>query len=489
MPEATNPFLEFMDRYAGDTELFIREVLGVGEDVFAEVEGRGRIQVQGIYPDQLELIDAYNRRERRISKRSGHGPGKTTSLAWIICHHSTCRYKQKTVCTAPTSGQLFDALYTETVSWFNRLPKTIRDLFEVKSESIELIAAPEDSFVSFRTSSADKPEALAGVHSDWVLLIVDEASGVPEAIFESASGSMSGHNACTILTGNPTRTSGLFYDSHMKEELDGQWVRLHVSSEGHPNVSPDFITQMKAQYGENSDAYRVRVLGEFPQGEANTVIPAAWIEAALKRDVKAQLVRPIWGVDIGESHDPSALCKRRGNALDEPTEEFHANGELMRVVGWVKGHWDRTLPSQRPSDICIDSIGIGSGVASRLRELGLPARSVNVAESPAMKDQYMRLRDELWWKGREWFEKRDCNIAGDLKLKQELVRPTYTTTVTNKVQVEPKKATKKRTRSKSPNRADSFILTHASEAITASAGDNNVTSWNQPLQREIGGLV
>ena len=57
---------------------------------------------------------------------------------------------------------------------------------------------------------AETPEALARVHSDHVLLIVDEASGVPEQVFEAAAGSMSGHSATTLMLSNPTRSSGTF---------------------------------------------------------------------------------------------------------------------------------------------------------------------------------------------------------------------------------------------------------------------------------------
>lgn len=471
-PAGPNLFEEFLARYENDPVLFVREVLGADP-----------------YPDQLEMLEAYGRRDRRISKRSGHGPGKTTTLAWIVVHHAACRYKQKTGCTAPTSSQLFDALYAETVTWFNKLPDAVRELFEVKSERIELKADPEASFVSFKTASAEKPEAIAGIHSDWVLLIIDEASGVPEAIFESAAGSMSGHNAVTILAGNPVRTSGLFFDTHNKPELAEHWTLFHTSSEGHPNVSPDFITQMKATYGEDSDAYRVRVLGEFPKGEADTLIPFELVQAALDRDVKPLPVRPIWGLDVGVENDPSAFCSRQGNVLPEPTQEYRADGDPMKVVGWIKGKWDTTLPSQRPSEINVDSIGLGLGVAYRLMELGLPARAVNVSESPAMKQQFMRLRDELGWKAREWFQKRDSNICGDKALAAELVRPTYKALDTGKIKVEGKKEMKKRTKTKSPNRYDAFVLTLASEAITASGTDAQPMSWKEPLKRKIAGIV
>jgi len=361
-------------------------------------------------------------------------------------------------------------------------------MFEIKADRIELIAAPEESFVSFRTSSPEKPEALAGVHSDHVLLVADEASGIPEAIFEAAAGSMSGHNALTVLAGNPVRTSGLFFETH--HQLKELWWTKHVSCHDSPRCTPDFFEDMDARYGKDSNAYRVRVLGEFPLAEANTVIPFELLEASLRREVVPQKVRPIWGLDVGLEGDPSAIAKRQGNVLAEKTQEFRAaDDELMRVVGWVKGQWETTVPSERPSDINCDSIGLGSGVASRLRELGLPARSINVAESAPMKEQFARLRDELWWKGREWFQKRDCNLSADEALATELSRPTYAPTVAGKTKVEGKKETKKRTKTRSPNRADAFLLTFASEAITASGVEDVSVSWKKPLEREIKGLV
>jgi phage terminase large subunit len=401
-----------------------------------------------------------------------------------------CRFPQKTVCTAPTSKQLFDALYAETVTWLKRLKPGVRDLFEIKSESIELIAAPEESFVSFRTSSADKPEALAGVHSQgYVLLVCDEASGIPDVIFESAAGSMSGFNATTILTGNPVRRTGFFYDVFNNGDLAPMWVRSHVSCVGHPNVDQDFIRDIAARYGESSNAYRVRVLGEFSLVEDDVVIPWELIDPALARDVKPLMVRPIWGLDVArQGRDANALAKRQGNVLTDKTKEWHSH-DTMITVGKVKSEWDGTLPSQRPSEINVDVIGIGAGVVDRLRELGLPARGVNVSESASMQDRFRNLRSELWWKGREWFEKKDCCIGGDEDLAKELSRPTFEYTSNGKILVEPKKMTMKRTSKPSPNKADAFLLTLASENITASGGDQMPTSWKNPLQRLIKGIV
>lgn len=492
--DATTEFDLFADQFENDPVGFVRHVFGIEP-----------------YEDQIELLEAYRRRDRRIAKRSGHGPGKTTTLAWIILHHAVFRFPQKTVATAPTSKQLFDALYAETVKWYNRLPPDLQ-VFEVKAEEFTHLAAPKESFISFRTSSADKPEALAGVHEEWVLLIVDEASAVPEPIFESASGSMSGLNAITILTGNPTRRTGTFYDVFHRPEMMAMWTRFHTSGVGHPNVNPDYPKQIAAQYGENSNAYRVRVLGEFPLVDDDTVISFELLDAALKRDVNPLIVRPIWGVDVArKGKDASALAKRLGNVLMEPVKDWRGK-DTMQTVGIIKNEWDNTLPSMRPSEINVDLIGIGAGVADRLRELGLPVRGINVSESASMSGRYNNLRSELWFKGRQWFEKKDCALNGtgwareqrqntwvwvvkpgadwqDDILAAELGMPTFDYTTNGKVIVEPKKLTIKRTGEDSPNRADAFLLTLASDAITAAGTDPSPTSWKEPLRREIKGIV
>lgn len=220
-----------------------------------------------------------------------------------------CRYPQKGVVTAPTAAQLFDALFSELKSWINKLPPVLRDSFDVFSDKIAFKAAPESSFISARTSSSERPEALAGVHSEHVLLVVDEASAVPEAVFEAAAGSMSGHSATTILISNPTRNSGLFFKTH--HQLASDWYRMHVSCLNNPLVNADFVDQIKATYGDGSNAYRIRVLGEFALADDDTLIPAELVDAAITRDLTISGDEPmVYGVDVARfGTDRTALCK------------------------------------------------------------------------------------------------------------------------------------------------------------------------------------
>jgi len=436
------------------------------------------------------MLEAYRRRDRRIAQKSGHRVGKSTVLAWIILHQLICRAPQKTVCTATTTKQLFEALYSETVTWFNRLPPKIQDLYEVKSEEIVLKAAPSESFVSFRTSSAEKPEALAGVHSKYVLLICDEASGIPEAIFEGAIGSMANPGAIQILAGNPVRRSGLFYDVFHKATLRSMWTRLHASCVDHPNVEQEFVEDVRSRYGETSNAFRVRVLGEFPVVDDDTVIPWTLIESALKRDIAPKRVRTIWGLDVGrKGRDASALAKRQGNCLLEKVATW-AKKDTMETCGRVKREWDETTLSLRPEYIFVDAIGIGAGVADRLRELGLPAIAINVSEAAPLNDKYPNLRSELWFRGKEFLEKKDSALAEDEDLAHELALPTWEDTSTGKMKVEEKKKTMKRTGEPSPNRADAFLLSLVQDAATAMGLTTGpqTTRWNQPLELDLGNL-
>ncbi len=465
----SNPFVEFLAKYGQDWVALVREVLGGNPDA-----------------DQAWLLDRTCRGARRLSERSGHGVGKTTGLAWVVICHAITRFPQKTICTAPTSSQLFDALAAEVKAWMKKLPVALQDLFEIQVDQIRLRAAPEESFIAFRTSRPETPEAMAGVHSAHVLLICDEASGIPDPVFESAAGSMSGVNATTILAGNPVRTSGLFFESHTK--LRDKWETRHISCVGHPRISPDFIEDMERRYGKDSNAFRVRVLGEFPTGDDDTIIPFALVEAALHRDVTPLHVRPIWGVDCARfGNDASAICKRRGNSLVQPTD-IRRGYDTMQVVGWIKSQWDAAQPSDRPTEILVDAIGIGAGVCDRLYELKLPARGINVSETGALSEQYPNLRSELWFRGYDWFNRKDSNLKGDEALAAELTQQRFKY-LSDGRRMALSKDDMKKLGVQSPNRADAFLLTLASEAVSALSGSSNSATWNEPLKRKIAGIV
>lgn len=457
-PMGADPFTTFIAAYRYKPVEFVENVLGA-------------VPLQW----QRDFLSAAARGERRISIRAGHGVGKSTACAWLVIWHMVTRLPQKSVCTAPTAPQLFDALFAEIKAQLRKLPPFIQELFDTTSERIVLKAAPESSFVSARTSSKERPEALAGIHSEHVLLIADEASAIPEEIFEAAAGSMSGEHALTVLIGNPTRNSGLFYQTH--HALKSDWFTMHVNCEDVPFVSRDFIKQIASTYGEGSNAYRVRVLGEFSVAEDDTMISAELVDAAMVRDVAWDDNPPlIYGLDVARfGDDASVLVKRRGNIVTEV--KMWRGLDLMQLTGAVVNEANL----DRPAEICVDSIGLGAGVSDRLRELGQPARDVNVAESASMNASADRLRDDLWLQMRDWLAQRACKLPQDPDLRMDLVSPRFSFTSSGKVKLESKAELKKRLR-RSPDRADALALTFASAAIVV-GGRYAAWAKGKPLRR------
>jgi hypothetical protein len=316
-------------------------------------------------------------------------------------------------------------------------------------------------------------------NSTNVLLIADEASGIPEQVFEAAAGSMSGHSATTILLGNPTRSSGYFYDTHHR--LKSEWWTRRVSCADSKRVSKEYISEMAIRYGEESNAFRIRVLGEFPLADNDTMIPIDLIDSAVSRDVQASpTAGQIWGLDVARyGSDSSALCKRQSNIVTEL--RTWRNLDLMQLCGAIVNEYEAS--EVKPQEILIDSIGLGAGVVDRLRELNLPVRGINVSESPSMGGTYRNLRAELWGKTKAWLERRDVKLPKDDRLSTELATVRYSFNSSGKLQIESKDDLKRRGL-QSPDVADALVLTFAADAITAQSGTWG-NSWNKPLTRSI----
>jgi phage terminase large subunit len=423
---------------------------------------------------------------RKLSIRSGHGVGKSTFMAWCILWFLVCYFPCKVPATAPTGHQLDDVLWAELAKWHRILSQRLPALgkeFEWSGGSFKMKSHPSESFAVARTSRPEKPEALQGFHSENILFLIDEASGVADNVFEVAEGALSTDGAFVVMAANPTRQSGYFFDSHHK--MRAEWATMHVNGETCARVSKAYVASMAKKYGRQSSIYKVRVKGDFAAA-ADGVISLEMCEAAKFRDVKLNDFAPIiWGLDVARFGDDStALAKRQGNHQIEKCLEWYGK-DTMQTVGLIKAEWDATPKTQRPASINVDVIGIGAGVVDRLKELRLPVYGVNVAESAAVSDLYSRLRDELWFKGKEWLEAMDCRLLDDEDLIGELTMPKYSILSNGLIKVESKSEMKARG-VKSPNLADAFLLTFASDGA-GQIWDEDDEEHDQQGRSRVGG--
>jgi hypothetical protein len=462
----------------GDALLFATHVLGFLMPGVPNPQGLPQLE-----PWQVKALKKFSKQFRnrfnkpgRLSIRSGHGVGKTCFLSIILLFTLLAGGEDvKIPVVANSLDQLRDGLWPEINKWINRLPDGLRPEVVWHAETIVLRHNPQNIFAVRKTASAHRPEALQGIHADTVLAIFEEASGIPEATIEAGAGSLSTPGAMAVAVGNPTRRVGFFYRTHTDPAMRAEWDTMIVNSEDVPRARGHIATIINL-YGKESNKYRVRVLGEFPTKDDDTVIPLEWVESAKGRNVAKAHVYPVWGVDVARfGDDRITLLKREGNHLLEAPKVWR-NLDGGQVAGRIVQEYRSTPNDMKPRAICVDVLNMGASVVDFLnRDPELEADevlivAVNVAEADPGDGLNHRLRDKLWWNGREWFGAKDCSLPQEhltqeeLALIEELIGEltvtTYDITAAGKRHVMPK-ADQKKELGRSPDLADGFLNTFA----------------------------
>lgn len=459
---------QLIARYRNNPLLFVREVIG------ATI----------ISKDQESLLRAVGdactgKGKPYISVVSGTGTGKTATLAWLVLWALCTHARAKIPCTATTFTQVQTLLWPEVLRWHSQMSPAFRGFIEIGATQI-MQKGNGECFAFIKAAQANNPASFQGVHSEFVLFIFDEASGIPQSIYDAAEGSCShagstgvSGQALFVCAGNGNLASGPFYDSHNAKRAG--WKCLSFSSRNSPFCGADYIARQEKMYGKSSNQVRIRVNGQFPKDDPDTVILHDWAEGAKLRDVSEpdSIVR-VAGLDPkGSGGDSIGFCIRQGRVAYR-FEEWPTEWQEAQIIGRVMQLWrERAF-----DEINIDCIGVGSGVCSVLEQQGVPLRRVNVGQAPVFKpDQFVKLRDDLWWEGRDWFRAGDCRIHAGLlpgqlpdeahvefldKAVHELTTPKSRPHSSGRTRIESKEELKRAERiGHSPGLADAFVLTFA----------------------------
>lgn len=304
----------------------------------------------------------------RISVKSGQGAGKSAATAIIVLWFLSCFPYARIVATAPTKQQLNDVLWSEVSKWQEKSP-VLKKILKWTKTYIYMKGYEKRWFAVART--ATKPENMQGFHEDNMLFVVDEASGVADPIMEAILGTLSGDNNKLLMLGNPTRTSGTFFDSHTS---DRALYRCHtVNCENVKRANKDNIANLKRKYGENSNVVRVRVYGEFPLQEDDVFIPLSLIEKSIMTDYDD--TEPIYQIDIGcdvaRFGDDKTVIGYRIGRKAEIYKKFHGQDTMKtaKIVAQLGMELADKYPNIRCIPIKVDDGGVGGGVVDKLMEL------------------------------------------------------------------------------------------------------------------------
>ncbi len=298
-------------------------------------------------------------------------------------------------------------------------------------------------------------EAFAGLHNAGkrILVVFDEASAIPDNIWEVTEGALTDEDTEIIWLafGNPTRNTGRLRECFGK--LKHRWSHRKVDSRTVPGTNKTQIAQWVEDYGEDSDFIRVRVKGEFPRAGTRQFISGDIVDEAVKRTVEVPFGTPkILSVDVARfGDDQSVVAMRHGRKL-ETLIKFRGL-DTMQLSSEISA----LITSSRPDAVFVDGVGVGGGVVDRLRQMGHMVIDVNAGRAPDTenKDTHVNKRVEMWDRMKKWLDGAD--IPDDQDLKDELIGIEYGYDNRMRLQLEKKSDMKKRGLS-SPDCADAVSL-------------------------------
>jgi hypothetical protein len=428
----------------------------------------------GVTPDpwQDEVLRSFPTTPR-IAMKASVGPGKSCVMAWLGWNFLLTRPYPNIAATSISGDNLRDGLWKEMSVWRNKSPLLER-AFERTSERIYAKGRSDTWFMSARTwpQTADETRlgvTLAGLHSDYMLVLVDESGGVPpaltaraEAIFSSAK------EAHIVQAGNTNMLSGALYVACVKHPQ--LWKVVVISGDPDdpnrsPRVSLEWAREMIKTYGRDHPYVKVSVLGEWPPASYNALIGPDEVEAAMKRayrEFEYGKASKILGVDVGRSAtgDPSVIFPRQGLVAFQPS--VYRGVDSIQGAGLVARKW-----TEWDADACfIDNTGgFGAGWIDQLRLLGRQPIPVQYSGEPHNKERYVNKRTEMYLDAVQWIKE-----GGQLPPVPELTAALSQTCYFfkgDKMILEPKEIVAQKI-GHSPDHADAFVETFA-EPVMARA--------------------
>lgn len=376
-----------------------------------------------------------------VSIMSGMGSGKDFFSSIIILVFLTIFKDALCTCTANSAKQLKNVLWAEIsrIMALSKLvdpskphhpkenPTILEHMYEWQSERINFRPKEGKSHfaeavtISPHASTDEQAKTLTGRHSKYMLMVIDEAAGVPEPVFENLEGTLTGTVNLILMIFNPIRSKGYAVKSQQTEKE--KWVSLRWDCEETRFPDENMTRTIRARnemmaekYGKDSNPYRIKVKGLPPIDDNNSFIPWDWIQDAVNREIEPDsLDAKIMGVDPAAGGDNSVIVMRHGGKMDKVIRRFNMPDTMQFTGKVVQAIYDET-----PDVTVIDPIGIGKGVYDRLKEQGHKVMSGDVRRTATKPERFEKMRDEIAWKVRDQFEKGLISIPDDQDLIDQI---------------------------------------------------------------------
>jgi phage terminase large subunit len=432
------------------------------EDEFKVTPDKWQEEVLRVFPSQDPKI-------MRISMQACAGPGKSAVMAWCGWNFLSCYgdigEHPKGAAVSITGANLADNLWPEFAKWQSR-SEYLKSAFTWTKSRVFANDHPETWFISARSYAKGSNleeigRTLSGLHSKYVLYLIDESGDIPPAIIKSAEQGLATKPkfAKILQAGNPTSQTGML--SAAATTFSHLWHTVRVTGDpDDPNRSSridiEWAREQIKTYGRDNPWVMAYILGLFPPTSINVLLGPDEVESAIGRHLtedKYSFSQKRLGIDVARfGDDRTIIFPRQGLASFMPVEMRNARtNDIAARVALAKSRWKSEM------EFVDGTGGYGSGVIDSLLQAGHSPQEIHFS-GKANDPRYFNKRSEMWFEMANWV-KRGGALPDAPGLKKELTAPTYFFQ-NGKFRVEEKDQIKKRLQF-SPDMADALALTFA----------------------------
>jgi hypothetical protein len=421
-----------------------------------------------VWSKQVEICNSVAM-NRYTAVKACHGPGKSFIAArlalWWLCVHELG--DAFVVTTAPSWPQVQAILWREMrrAHRRGRLPGRITlDCHMYMGEGHS-----DEELIAMGRKPADYDEtAFQGIHARYILILLDEACGIPVPLWTAVKTLMTNENARVLAIGNPDDPGSEFAQVC---KPGSNWNVIQIAAFDSPNftgeeippdvaenlVGPMWVADREADWGIDSPLWQAKVLAEFPDISDEYLISPHMIQKGIDTEL-AGLERGRYGADIARmGADKSVVYRNRGGVLRYVAE--WAMADTMQSTGKLKLILDKHIYMHRPPMV-IDIIGLGSGPFDRLREQGYPVVPFSGGERAFRPDKFKNRRAEIYWTFRQHLEDGLIDLdPDDPELHAQLQSIKWFVDSGGRIQIESKEDMRARG-IKSPDRADAAVYSY-----------------------------
>lgn len=443
--------LDLQRKYSNDFEGWVRDNINF--------DG---LKLNFLTSQQLEIADTLLKKHY-LAVAGGGGIGKTALGALLVLWFLSTHPFSKVPTTAPSGHLLNDILWSEIPLWLARCK--VKSLFYPTTTRLQIKGAKAWYAVARtvpRQSGKVLNDTLAGFHAPHLLIICDEASGIPDPVYTALDGALTNKSAYILLISNPVSVSGYFYDIISGNAVEGYTVKTYSSLDSEL-VTDEYGKRIAGRYGKDSPMYKAKVMGSLIKMNEGVIVAPEVFDRVVAENQMTQEGSIVLGVDVGGAGNRSVICHRIGNSIVH--WDIYERCDTDELFDRIVSAWEFKYQRKHITAV-VDAIGKGAGVYDRLNHFGKFDVIGHIGSEHAYADMvYQNKRTEIYDRLSKNFDQLHFPEKPPERLKKQLCNIRFDFTK-EKVSLEDKRILVTRL-GYSPDEADALSLTEVTESFVS----------------------